>query len=170
MPVNRLLSIALLCSAARIARGDYLFTWEGSSNVFQGAFQVTDAEMQPNQFYYPLSLTNSLSITSPNASFSWGYFPPNNHDSFYVASSSPSYLFNIGMYNGFPTSLGSFLVQANDNMIQEWEVPPGPSTPYIIFSESGSWNITFIPEPSAAALLVLAAAAWLLKRNRLFRP
>lgn len=158
-----LILLALLCSTERVAHADYLFTWGGNSNLFQGSFEVTDGETQPNQFYYPLSLTNSISITDPNSRlFQWSASQP---DVFSVSSSSPTFLFGITLYE--PTPTGSLEVHAEYNSFQEWALAPGQSGT-LLFSESGSWNIAYIPEPSPAAMLAVGAATWIFGRKRIF--
>jgi hypothetical protein len=165
--VNRFLLITIVAATGLSARANYLFTWNGSSNLFQGSFEVTDAEYQPGQFYLPLSLTNSISITSPDGhTFNWMNVSP-NQDTFYVASSSPAFLFYIGLFSGPPTAQGSFSVEADENSIQEWALPPGND--YILYSETGSWNVTYVPEPSVIGLLAVGAAACWIGRRRLVR-
>jgi hypothetical protein len=61
-------------------------------------------------------------------------------------------------------------IYANYQTIQEWAYPNDGSPEYQIAGESGLWNITYIPEPSAAGLLACSAAAWLMKRKYLVRP
>jgi len=169
--IKLLLLISALVAATQVARGDYLFTWEGNSSLFQGSFEVTDAEIQTNQFYYSLSLTSSISIRSPDGlTYLWNSAPPLGPDSFGVFSSSPIFRFYIGLSYPGQTPQGYPVVNANYDSIQEVVWPVGAGSPTTLYSETGLWNIAYIAEPSAAALLVLAAAAWLLKRNRLFRP
>jgi hypothetical protein len=152
------------------ARAEYQFTWEGNSNLFQGTFDVTDAEMaQTNKFFYSLSLTNSISITSPDGYlFQWG--PGNTYggDGFGVGGSALTNSFGIQIY--YPTALasGGYLeLSANKSSMQEILIAPGQAN-NPIYTETGSWNITYIPEPAAAALLALGITACGIGRKRWF--
>jgi hypothetical protein len=151
----------LFCIVRQIARAEYQFTWEGNSNLFQGTFDVTDAEMaQAGKFYYSLSLTNSISISSPDG-LVWQWA---SGDGFGVGGSALTNSFGIGLIANSPQGYQIEII-ANRNSIQEWALPVGPSIN--LYSETGFWNITYVPEPSAAAVLALGAVAWLVKRKRL---
>ena len=166
MNAKFLLAAILLCAEAPLARADYLFTWEGNSNMFQGTFGVTDAEFQSNQFYYSLSLTNSISVTGPDGTnYRWGAGNTYGSDGFGVFSSSPIFRFGIQIYYPQATPQGDYLeLDANYNTIQEILLAPGQAG-YPIYTENGLWNVTYIPEPSVAALLSLGAAACLVRRK-----
>lgn len=169
--VNRLLLIGLLCAVAPVARADYLFTWEGNSNLFQANFQVTDTEMVPGQVYYPsnlpLSLTNSLSIASPGQSFLWGSGSVNGQkNTFELISSGPPFDFYISLAGQPPPVFSALSVNAAPDFIQEVGYLTGSSSPDILFSETGSWNIMSIPEPATEALLALGTAVYVVRRKR----
>jgi PEP-CTERM motif len=122
--------------------------------------------MQPNQFYYPLSLTNSISVTSPDGNtYLW-----NSADGFGVQSSSPIFRLTMQLYLLQNGPQGNYYteIDASYNTIQELALPPiGTSgTATLLFSESGSWNITHVPEPSALGLLALGATVFWIKRRR----
>jgi hypothetical protein len=56
-----LIALAFPLAAVHVAHADYLFTWEGNSNLFQGSFEVTDSEMlQTNQFWFLDDLSGKL--------------------------------------------------------------------------------------------------------------
>jgi hypothetical protein len=168
--VTRLLLIGFLCAAASLARADYLFTWEGNSNLFQGTFEMTDAETLPNQHNYQLSLTNSISITSPDGlTFSWNSVTPQGEDTFavYTSGSSISEIyFGIQLY--YPQEMEGYdlKIYANFQTIQEWVYPDDGSPQYPVAGETGAWNVTYVPEPSTTALFALGAAAWFAQRKR----
>jgi PEP-CTERM motif len=166
------LLVIALCSAVPLAHADYQFTWEGNSNLFQGTFDVTDAEMaQTNMFFYSLSLTNSISITSPDGyHFQWGPGDTYGADGFGVGGSALTNSFLVQIYSPTPIAGGGYLeINANKNSMQEILITPGPSTPTVLNSETGSWNITYVPEPSALGLLAGGAAACWIGRRRLLR-
>jgi len=155
MRLKQILFCGLMCAAGHVARAEYLFTWEGSSNLFHGSFEVTDAETQPNQFFINLSLTNSVSITSPDGQlFQWNSSPPIGQDVFRANSTSPSFNFGISLYYPQETSQGYLQVLAYSDSIEELQLMPGQNDT-ILYNEAGSWNITYIPEPSTLSLLVL---------------
>jgi hypothetical protein len=165
--VNRLHIIALLCILTTVAKADYFFTWEGNSNLFRGSFEVTDAEYQPGQFYTPLSLTNSISITSPDDltspdALNWNL----NGGGFEAYNSSPPFYFEIQIdYPQKTPQGGTLYLEADYDSIQELLILPiGTAT--VEYSESGLWNVTYIPEPSTAAFLALAATFWTVGRRR----
>jgi hypothetical protein len=165
--------VVAVTTASLCARADYLFTWDGNSNLFQGSFEVTDNEMhQTNQFFYSLSLTNSISITSPDGTnFQWG--PGNSYygsDFFGVGGSALTNSFSIGINNPQATPQGDYLsVEAYEynHTIQETLTVPGQGN-YILYSETGVWNITYIPEPSAAVLLAVGITVYGIRRKRWF--
>jgi hypothetical protein len=167
---NVLLLIAGLCLAAACVRADYLFTWDGNSNLFQGTFEMTDAETQPNQHNYQLSLTNSIFIASPDGlAFSWNSVTPQGKDVFAVYNSGSTIseiYFSIQLYYPQETEGYDLRIYANLETIQEWAYPDDGSPQYPVTGENGSWNVTYVPEPSAFALLGLGSAALLLKRQR----
>jgi len=157
-----LLLFLLAFVAAPRAQANYLFSWEGSSNLFQGSFEVTDAEIQPNQFYYPLSLTNSLSITSPSGrTYRWSY-----DDGFGVNASSPVFAFYFELSFPKPDQQGhSLLLEADRDSIQEFALIPGQ--PFdLLYGETGQWEVSEIPEPSLTMFLALGFVAWLIKQRK----
>jgi hypothetical protein len=170
--VNRLLLITITAVISLSARAEYQFTWEGNSNLFHGTFDVTDTEMaQTDKFFYSLSLTNSISITSPDGYlYQWGPGNTLGGDGFGVGGSALTNSFGIQIYYPTPIANDTYLeLSANKNSIQEILFPPAPSTSTVTYSETGFWNITYIPEPSAFGLLVLGATARWVGRRRLLR-
>jgi hypothetical protein len=151
--VNRLLSIVLLCAVGPLAQGqgtlDYLWTWNGDSGLFQGSFEVTGSEMEPN-----INVGNGLfdlSITSPTgvwiSNLGTGdltLFTYYSSDAFGITVFDPS---------------GVKLVAGPDGMSEEL----GNAT---LFGELGNWTISSIPEPSSATLLATGAVAWLARRRK----
>jgi|SRR5882672_7667377 len=47
-----------------MAQGTMLFTWHGSSNIFQASFEVTAAEMLPGAIWNSATFSNSITINS----------------------------------------------------------------------------------------------------------
>jgi hypothetical protein len=161
--------MVVMLTAAQNARGEYLFTWQGNSNLFQAIFEVTDAEMlQANQFFYSLSLTNSISISSPDGTdFRWGPGIPGGADGFGVGGSALTNSFGIAIFYPQESPQGYYLeVRANHDSIQEWALPIGNG--YVLYSETGDWNISYIPEPPDATLLALGGVAWFVQRRHQF--
>jgi len=165
MKIKSLLFITCWCVSVLIAKADYLFTWEGSSNLFQGTFQVTDAEMlNPNLHYTSLSLTNSISITSPDGlTYRWG---PGLGDQFAVNGGSLVGSFGIGLFYPQPNPQGHQLyLEAVPDSIQELELIPGGSA-NVLYSEAGQWEVGEVPEPSLTMFLALGFVAWLIKQRK----
>jgi hypothetical protein len=162
----------MACAIGHIARADYLFTWEGNSNSFHASFEVTDAEAAPGQNYYPstypLSLTNSVTISSPDGSvFRWGYASATQgQDLFGLVGSGPPIDFSINLFEPPFGPWSAVAVNASPHEIEELAWLPGASSPVALYDEGGQWNVTNIPEPSAAVLLALGAIAYWTKKRR----
>ncbi|SPE57219.1 exported hypothetical protein [Verrucomicrobia bacterium] len=171
LTANRWLAFGLLALGPQTVLANYLFTWEGRSNLFQGTFEVTDAEMsESNKYFYFLSLSNSISIFSPDGrDFRWSANPPMGPDYFGVGGGSLLSTFGIGLDYPQTTAQGNILeVDANNDSVQEWSWPPlgvGGSAS-LLYSETGQWEVSNVSEPSAAALLALGTAVWLIRRHR----
>ena len=155
----------------QIVRADSLFTWQGKSNLFSASFEVTDVEATPGQNYYPsnypLSLTNSLSFNSPDGMvYRWGYTAATQgQDSFGMFGSGPPLDFVIELFGSPSGPWAAMAVIATPSEIDEVAWLPGSNFPTALYDEGGQWLVTYIPEPSATALLVLGATAWSLKRR-----
>lgn len=148
---------ALFCAAACAARADYLFTWNGSSNLFHGGFEVTDAEVLPGSSFGSPLFDASFSITSPEG-ITYGVYPGIDAGSF-----GPPFHLEINLYNNV---LGTTLeVIAGPPYGMGGIIREDTSSGYYI--EDGYWSYSYVPEPSAGALLAFGAVGWLLKRKRL---
>jgi hypothetical protein len=149
-----LLVIGVLCAATQLVRADYLFSWQGTSNLFKASFEVTDAEMQSGANFTSSLFTGSISVTSPNGI--------TYHDT------------------GEGTVFGSFtpfqldcqLWQDNNNSYVEVDAGPPNGMNGVIsgnnIGEFGTWSFSYIPEPSVTALLALGGVAYFVKRRPLF--
>lgn len=175
MKLSQLIVTYLAFATAIGAKANYQFDWQGNSNLFQASFQMTDTEMLPGQVYYPsnypLSLTTSLSIGSPDGTtFTWRPNPASGQsDLFGLISSGPPPVFNIELSESSLT-FSYVEVFASPHIIQEYGYLANASSPELLFSEPGQWEITYIPEPSAAALLGIGVAAWLARRKMMLVP
>jgi hypothetical protein len=161
--VIQFLLMGILCLAAPLARADYVWTWHGFLNDFQGSFEVPDAEMQPGVdfgstsplFYNTLSITSTVENVVYNyatASYAnaGGYFAGSGPNDFVLIIGFDDSTRQTGMtyYSGTGTMTENLLAQGGD------------------FSERGFWSYTYIPEPSTSALLTLGAAGWFLAQRR----
>jgi hypothetical protein len=156
--------IAILCMAVRPARADYRITWEGNSNLFQGTFEVTDTEMQSPNRFYSLSLTDSISFGSPDGhTFTWA-----SGDGFGIGGSPLTNSFIVQLFQTIPGGTLEVEAFAYNDTVEELFIPP-VGTATTLYSETGLWNISYIPEPSAVALVVVGGAACLVQRKRHLR-
>jgi hypothetical protein len=154
MRIRFWIAIFFLSFARQLSRAqgtpDYLWTWNGDSGLFQGSFEATSGEMQPN------AVTGNglfnLSITSPNGTW-FSNLGTGDHTLFQYIN---SYTYGITVFD--PS--GVELVAGSMGMSEQL----GNTT---LFGEQGYWSITSIPEPCSAALLALGAAAWFVKRKKL---
>ena len=157
-----------LCMGSRSARADYSFVWAGNSNLFHGTFEVTDAEMDSANRFYSLSLSNSIYFTDPDGNiFQW-----NSADGFGVGGSGLTNSFGLQLFENTPQGTLELEAFAYNDTVEELLWPPsgtsGSAT--TLYTETGTWSFTYIPEPSAVALSVLGAAAWHFMRiRRIFR-
>lgn len=94
--------------------------------------------------------------------FNWDSAHHIGADGFGVGGSSLTSSFGIQLFS--ESSAYDVEVTANYNMIQEWALPVGND--HVLYTETGLWNITSVPEPCAGALLALGAGAWVIKRRR----
>jgi hypothetical protein len=128
----------------------YLWTWNGDSGLFQGSFETTADEMQPN------AITGNglfnLSITSPTGV--WLSNLGSGDQTLFNYINSDTYGITVFGDNGLSLAAGS------DGMS---ELLDGNTT---LFGEAGYWSITEIPEPSILALLVAGAVTYISVRNR----
>jgi hypothetical protein len=152
---------SLLCLLPLAAGGQgYVWTWHGDSGLFQGTFQVSEAEMQLGSFFNSTLFTNSIAITSPDGLT-------------YVATNYPGPY--VGGSYGPPLRLGITLIdQATLSRIEADVVPNQGSSihedsplPNGQHGESGFWSYAYVPEPASSSLLVLGACiVAVLKRTR----
>jgi hypothetical protein len=154
MKLRLLMPIFLVWSATLPLRAQgppqYLWTWNGDSGLFQGSFEVTASEMEPN-----INVGNglfNLSINGPDRG--WVSNLGTGDHTFFTYDGSNSFGLTVSDPSG---------VQLVSNPLAMSE-ELGNMT---IFGELGYWSVTYIPEPSSAALLAIGAAAWLIKRKRL---
>jgi hypothetical protein len=159
--VNRLLLIALLCATATVARAEYLFTWHGNSNLFQGSFELPDNGVNPGEL--DANGMINLSITSPDDSYSWNSSVSGDSDSVSFNSSNPPTLQAAGIGLVDTSSLDHLVGGTSE--LEEY----APFSGALLWSETGQWQMTYIPEPSTDALLALAAITWAIGRRRMFR-
>jgi hypothetical protein len=153
MKFRLLMPIFLVCGAALSLRAQgppqYLWTWNGDSGLFQGSFEATSGEMQPN------AITGNglfnLSINGPDRGWV-SNLGTGDHTLFQYIN---SYTYGITVFD--PS--GVELVAGSMGMSEEL----GNAT---LFGEQGSWSITYIPEPSTEALLSVGAATCIFMRNR----
>jgi hypothetical protein len=151
MKLRLLMAIFLVCSAAfSRAQGppQYLWTWNGDSGLFQGSFETTADEMQPNAMVGN-GLFN-LSITSPT-----GVWLSN-------LGSGDHTLFSYDGDNSFGlTVYGSSGMELVSNPLAMSEVL-GNAT---LFGELGYWSVTEIPEPSSGSLMAVAVFIWVAQQK-----
>jgi hypothetical protein len=158
MKMLKLLFIALaFLPGAAMAQGTFLFTWHGSSNLFQASFEVTAAEMQPGAEWNSPLFLNSMSVTNPlGYSYHGGSSSSLGGGGVYPDGSTWYVTFQLNDYSrGTEVLLGG---QGSQGLIHEKPFS-GPDTYY----EPGYWSYTVIPEPSTGALLALGVAAWAIK-------
>jgi hypothetical protein len=130
---------------------DYLWTWNGDSGLFQGSFETTADEMQPGAVV--LNGLFDLSINGPDRGWV-SNLGTGDHTTFLYDSSNS---FGITIYDPSGVQLVSNPLAMSEEL--------GNMT---LFGELGYWSVTYIPEPSPVCLLALGAAAWFVKRKRLF--
>jgi hypothetical protein len=155
MKLRLLMPIFLVCGATLPLRAQgppqYLWTWNGDSGLFQGSFETTAGEMQPGAVV--LNGLFDLSINGPDRGWV-SNLGTGDHTMFTYDDSNS---FGITIYGPNGVQLGSNPLAMSEEL--------GNMT---IFGELGSWSITEIPEPSAAALLTLGGIAWFVRRRPLF--
>jgi hypothetical protein len=143
--------MVLFCAVASVVRADYLFTWDGNSNLFKASFEVTDAEMQPGANFTSSLFTGSISVTGPN-----GITYHDTGEGIVLGSFSPF-------------QLDCQLWQDNNNSYIEVDAGPPNGMNGIIsgnnVEEFGIWSFTYIPEPSVTALLAIGFLLWLVRRK-----
>jgi hypothetical protein len=162
--LKKLLFIAVTCAAAQAAKADYyLWTWHGFLNDFQGNFEVPVAEMQPGVFFGSTSplFYDSLSITSTveNVVYQWATASSPEAGGYFAGSGLNDYILEFSLIDAASqtqVSYDSATATMTEHLLSQGED----------FSERGYWSITYIPEPSAAALLTLGAAGWFAIRKR----
>jgi hypothetical protein len=163
--LKKLLLIGFLCVGARGMKADYLWAWHGFLGEFKGSFEVPDAEMQPHTDFGSTSplFFNSISITSTVENVTYQYSTASYAAAGgYFAGSGPNdYILIIG-FDDASGQTGMSYYSATATMT-EHVYSDGEA-----FGERGYWSYTYIPEPSAASLLIVAAVAWFVKRKRLF--
>jgi hypothetical protein len=157
MKLRLLIPILLFFSAAQLTHGQgtpqYLWTWNGDSGLFQGGFETTADEMQPNAMVGN-GLFN-LSITSPTGV--WLSNLGTGDQTLFNYINSDTYGITVFGDNGLS------LVAGSDGMS---ELLGGNTT---LFGEAGYWSITEIPEPSAVTLLIVGTGICAFIQNRVRR-
>ena len=151
-----LLSIGLFSTNAALAQGTVQFTWHGNSNFFQASFQVTEAEMQPGASFNSDLFYDSILVTSVS-----GITYSDTDRSGSVGGEGNPFGLTIGLFD-FGRSTELFMDAGSDlgGLIQE-----KPFSGPFLYSETGYWTESRVPEPSALALLVLAGMVWALRRK-----
>jgi hypothetical protein len=150
--VNRLFLFVLFC-AVHVLRAQgppqYLWTWYGDSGLFQGSFETTADEMQPN------AVTGNglfnLSINGPD--HGWVSNLGTGDHTIFTYYSSDS--FGITVYDPSGEELVSNPLGMSEQLGNE-----------TLFGEQGYWTITEIPEPSTVTVLVAGAATCIFIGNR----
>jgi hypothetical protein len=157
-----LLSIGLFSIQAALAQGTYQFIWHGNSNFFQASFEVTDAEMQPGAVWNSPLFYNSIAITSPSG-VTYHYGGPADWAAGGCYANGTGWNFGAGLVdfaNGTQVSAGGQEYDGGGGVIQEQPIS-GPN----LWFENGYWTTLYVPEPSTAALLAVAATGWAAKRS-----
>ena len=130
-----------------VVRADYLWTWHGDLNLFQGSFEVTDAEMLPGARFGSSLFTNSLSISSLDGVT----YRANNSYAFYAGTAGPP--LNLSLRLADEATFSSLLVRVAPNQLSF--ISETSPLPFGNGSEDGVWTSQYIPEPSAFALLAV---------------
>jgi hypothetical protein len=145
-----LIALGLFCAKAALAQGTMLFTWHGQSNLFQGSFQVSEAQMQSG---VPLSspvFFNSISFTSSLSGIAYTYDTRNYNT---LGSVNP-WVFVVDLFDvtrGTQLTIygGEPPVGGMAGSIEEHSVSSGP---YFDYTENGHFSVSQIPEPSSVTL------------------
>jgi hypothetical protein len=151
--------IASLLFAVTSAQADYLWTWYGTKGLFQGSFEVTDAEMQPGSHFTSPLFTNSISITSLDRITYHG----TNGNGFVSASLVGVQLsLNFVLFDDATVSrLSATVVPSQVSLIDEFSpLSMGQGT------ETDLWIPSYIPEPSPTTLSTLGMIMFLGRKCR----
>jgi hypothetical protein len=160
-----LLSIGLFSIQATFAQGTYQFTCHGDSNFFQASFEVTGAEMQPGAVWNSALFYNSIAIISPSG-VTYHYDDPSDSIAGGCYANGTGWWFGgvlIDFTHGTEVSAGGqgYFGVTGDGLIHE-----KPFSGADLWFDPGHWTYLNVPEPSTAALLIIPAIGWAVKRRR----
>lgn len=158
MNIRLFVATVLLCGAASSTRAEYLFTWYGNSNLFQGSFELLDNAVNPGEL--DANCMVNLSITSPDDRYSLNSSVSGDTDSVSFDWSNPPTLQSVGIGLIDTSSLNHLVGDTYD--LEEY----APFSGVLLWSETGQWEMSYIPEPSIAALLGIGVLAWWMKGRR----
>src|SRR5262245_23528748 len=147
--LKTILAAAVVCGAAFASRADYLWTWHGNSNFFQGSFEVTDEEMLPNSHFNSSLFTNSISFSSLDGV---RYFGTNSFAIISGGFQPPLHLSLVLLDESTFSRLSVVVVPGQGSRISETS-----SLPFGNNFEDGYWTYAQVPEPTTSALLALGA-------------
>jgi hypothetical protein len=142
------------------AQGTVLFTWHGSSNLFQASFEVTAAEMQPGAEWNSPLFLSSMSVTNPlGFSYHGGDSSSLGGGGVYPDGRTWYVTFQLNDYSrGTEVLLGG---QGSQGLIHEKPFS-GPD----IYFEPGYWTYAQIPEPNVLSLLSVGSGLLLILKKR----
>ena len=141
-----------------VVRADYLWTWHGDLNLFQGSFEVTDAEMLAGAQFGSSLFTNSVSINSLDGIT----YHANNSYALYAGTANPS--LNLTLVLADEGTLSQLTVRVVPN--QASFITEDSPLPFGKGFENGVWTAQYIPEPSAVALLAVGGILCLVAVRR----
>jgi hypothetical protein len=135
----------VVCVATFASRADYLWTWHGDSNFFQGSFKVTDQEMLPNSTFKSALFTNSISFSSLDGV---GYFATNTFAIISGGFQPPLHLSLVLLDESTFSRLSVAAIPGQGSRISETS-----SLPFGNNFEDGFWSDEHVvPEPSSVTL------------------
>jgi hypothetical protein len=147
--VRKLVLLVLFATLSGVAKthADYLWTWHGDSNYFQGTFEVTDQEMLPNSHFTSPLFTNTLNFSSLDGVVYHG----TNSDVFLSAGFGPPLHASLVLYDSLTQARLSVAVVPNQGsaIAEISNLSSGNN------GENGFWSFSRIPEPSVTALASL---------------
>jgi hypothetical protein len=145
----------LLCTTTARGQGTFLWTWHGYSNFFQGSFEVTAADMDPNGSFTSQLFRDSLNFVAPDGyMFDSGQLGLQPYGRF-LPGSNPIVDLDISFFN--PITVRGLDVVAT----------PQFGVAYLSggWYEQGYWTYTATPEPTTASLVAVAAILWAAARS-----
>ena len=174
MKLKLLLAAFLLCAASAFGQGTVTFDWVdnyyGTGGPIQASLVLDASVVHPNSEFWPRSDPGAvyapitgLTVTTPDLSLppyievaewppntDWDGLPYGN----YFDSSGNLHLFVTGRLNIVATAYYAAI----------YELYPGAGSGPELYSSSGYWKETIVPEPSAAALLGLGLLGLYVKK------